>query len=101
MIAPTLSTTNASLQLCGRDGSATMLVTKRSGDVTPEVNIRERVTHTPPPSMNKAAHFGFETQRRHHQKSKTGASVAPQKSSCPPNFFLKRTIEVKPTDSPQ
>ena len=31
-----------------------MLVTKRSAGVTPEMNIRERVTHTPPPSTNKA-----------------------------------------------
>ena len=31
------------------------------------------------PSVNKAAHSGFEIQRRHHQKSKTGVSVAPQK----------------------
>ena len=28
----------------------------------------------PPPSANKAAHSGFETQRRHHQKFKTGVS---------------------------
>ena len=33
----------------------------------------------PPPSVNKAAHFGIETQRRCHQKSKTEISVAPQK----------------------
>ena len=45
--------------------------------VAPEVNIREYVI--PPPSMNKAAHSGFETQRRRHQKSKTGVSMAPQK----------------------
>ena len=67
-----------------------MMVTKRSGDVTPEVNIRERVTHTPPPSMNKAAHFGFETQRRHHQKSITGASVAPQKGLLSSTIFFKK-----------
>ena len=47
--------------------------------VTPEVNLREHATHTSQPSMNKAAHSGFETQRRNHQKSKTGVSVAPQK----------------------
>ena len=37
----------------------------------------------PLPSVNKAAHSGFETQRRHHRKSKTGVSVAPQKDLCP------------------
>ena len=48
-------------------------------------NIYDSVTSTPPPSANKAAHSGFETQRRRHQKSKTGVSVAPQK-------FLKKGI---------
>ena len=51
----------------------------RSAGVTPEVNLREHVPHTPLPSVNKAAHSGFESQRRCHQKSKTGVSVAPQK----------------------
>ena len=40
------------------------------------------VTYVMPlPSANKAAYFGFETQRKHHQKSKTGLSVAPQKDA--------------------
>ena len=43
----------------------------------------ECVTHTPPPNANNAAHSGFETQRRHHQKSKSGASVARQKGRMP------------------
>ena len=42
-------------------------------------NLRERVTRTPPHSSNKAAHSDFETQRRRHQKSKTGVSVASKK----------------------
>ena len=61
------------------NGSAATLTTKRSAGVAPDVNLREHVTHTPLPSVNKAAHSGFETQRRRHQKSETGASVAPQK----------------------
>ena len=44
---------------------------------TPEVNLREHVTYKPPSGMNKAPHSGFETQRKHHQKSKIGVSVAP------------------------
>ena len=59
-------------------GSAVMLAAKRSEGVAPEVNLREGATHTPLPSMNKAAHSGFETQSRCHQKSKTRVSVAPQ-----------------------
>ena len=60
-------------------GSAAVLATKRLEGVTPEVNLRKHVTHMPPPSVNKAAHSGFETHRRHHQKSNTGVSVARQK----------------------
>ena len=35
-------------------------------------------------------HSGFETQRRHHQKSKTGVSVAPQMTCVQQNFFKKK-----------
>ena len=55
--------------------SAAMLATKRSAGVTPEVNLREHLTHTPLPRVNKAVHSGFETQRRRHQMPKTGVSV--------------------------
>ena len=58
---------------------ATILAAKRSVGVAPEVNLKVCVKHMPLPSMNKATHSGFEIQRRHHQKSKTGISVAPQK----------------------
>ena len=53
-------------------GSAAMLVAKWLANAVPEVNFIECVTHTPLPSMNKAAHSSFETQRRCHQKLKTG-----------------------------
>ena len=57
---------------------------KQSGNqslagVAPNVNLREHVTQKPLLSANKVAHYSFETQRRHHQKSKTVVSVAPQK----------------------
>ena len=60
-------------------GSAAMLAVKGLAGVTPEVNFRECVICMPPTSMNKAAHSGFETHRRHHQKFKSRVSVAPQK----------------------
>ena len=47
-----------------------ILAAKRLAGVAPEVNLRERVTRTPPPSANKVAYSDFETQRRRHQKSK-------------------------------
>ena len=43
---------------------AAMIAAKRSAGVAPEVNLRECLTHTPPPSMNNAAHSGLETQMR-------------------------------------
>ena len=41
--------------------SAAMLAAKRLAGVAPEVNLRECISHMPPPSPNKAAHSGFET----------------------------------------
>ena len=84
-----LSPTNIS-QVCGRDGLAAMLAAKRLAGVAPDVNLREGVTHMPPPSVNKVARSGFETQRRRHQKSKTGLSVAPLKGLVSSQFFLKK-----------
>ena len=58
---------------------AAILSAKRLVGVAPDLNLGECVTYMLPPSANKAAHSGFETWRRHHQKSKIGVSVAPQK----------------------
>ena len=66
-----------------------------SAGVAPEVNLREQVTHTPLPSAHKAAHHGFGTQRRHHQKSKTGVSVAPQKGLMSSKFIFLKLIAIK------
>ena len=63
-----------------------------SAGVTPEVNLWESVSCMPPPSVNKAAHSGFKTQIRHHPKSSTRVSVAPQKDLRPPKIFLKKTF---------
>ena len=71
-------------------GSAAMLAAKRSAGVTPEVNVKEHVTPMPPQSTNKAANSSFETQRRHHQKSKTGMSVAPQKGLMSSKHLRKK-----------
>ena len=71
------------------NGSAAMLATKMSAGVAPEVNLRERV-YMLLPSVNKAAHSGCDTHRRCHQKSRTGASVAPQKDLCIPKKSYKK-----------
>ena len=66
---------------------AAMLALYTGKGVASESNLREHISHTPPQSLNKAAHSGFETQRRHHQKSKTGVSVTPQMNMCPTKFL--------------
>ena len=60
------------------NSSAVMLATKRSTGAELEVNLWDRISRMPLPSENKTAHSGSETQRRRHQKSETGISVAPQ-----------------------
>ena len=49
-----------------------MLAIKRSAGVTSEMNMREHSSHTPLQSVNKAAHFGLGTQRRHSRSPKLG-----------------------------
>ena len=45
------------------NGLAAMLGAKRLAGVTPEVNLKESITHMPQPSTNNAVHSGFKTQR--------------------------------------
>ena len=49
---------------------------------------QSRDTCMPRPSVNNAAHSGFETQRRHHQKSETGVSVSSQKGLMSSKFYF-------------
>ena len=60
----------------GEISSAAMLAAKRSAGVAPEVNLKEHITCMPTPSAYKLLTLAL---MRHHQKSKTGESVAPQK----------------------
>ena len=69
------------------------MATNRLVGVTPKVvekKDRECVAHMPLPSTNKAAHSGFETQRRHRQKSKKRVSVPHKKDLCPSKIFKNR-----------
>ena len=70
---------------------AAILANKRSAGVEPEVNLGEYVKHTPLLSAYKAPHSGLETQRRCHQKSKTGIS-GPIKRTCVLQKFLKKFL---------
>ena len=82
-----------SATVCG-DRTGCVLATKRSASVAPEVDIRER-HYFCLRNANKAAHSGFETQRRCHQKSKTGVSVAQKMDMCPPKTLKKRKVMKK------
>ena len=73
---------------------AAMLATYTGKVVTPEVNCRECNHACICQSANKVAHSRFETQRRHHQKSKTGVSVALQMDMCPTKCFLKKVLNI-------
>ena len=50
------------------NGSAAMLAAKRLAGVAPQMNLWERVTRMLLQIVNKAAHSGFETQRRYPHK---------------------------------
>ena len=67
-----------------------ILAVKRLAGVTPEVNLMDCILYIPLPSVNKAANSGFETQRRHHQKSETGTPLTPQKGLMSSIFFKKK-----------
>ena len=83
---PVLSPTNACSQVhyVEEIGSAARLPVNRSAGIATEVKTYASA------STNKAAHCGFETQRRRHQKSKTNVSVAPQKKFFVLEFLKKK-----------
>ena len=73
-----------------------MLTSIQSAGVTPEVNLRM----TQARKHAKGIHPGFKTQGRHHQKSKTGVSVAPRKGLVSSKTFFKK-IKTKKKNKPQ
>ena len=70
-----------------------MLATKRLADIAPDVNFRDLCM--PMPNVNKAADSGFETQRRHHQKSKNRLSLAHKKTYVLERFYKQKTFKKK------
>ena len=66
--------TSAEARMWGKRLAAMLAIYTGRG-VAPEVKLGEHISRTTLPSVNKAAHAGFETQMRHHQKSETGLSV--------------------------
>ena len=54
------------------------------------MNFRECTSRTSLPSANKAAHSGFESQRRHQQKSETGSISDPTKRTDVPQKLKKK-----------
>ena len=68
--------TNTVLRL-GIESFSAMLTAKQLGGVTPEVNLRNLSLHADEKACKSGIYPDPETQGRRHQKSKTGASVAP------------------------
>ena len=66
-----------------------MLTSIQSAGVAPEVNLRNS-WHAGDEAHKQGIHPGFETQGRHHQKFKTGVSVAPQKGSMSSKNLKKK-----------
>ena len=56
------------------------------------MNLRERVTHTPPPNMNNAAHFGFEIQADVTRSPKQEYQWPHKKDSCPPKIKKRKKV---------
>ena len=61
-----------------QNGLLSMLAVERSVGVAPQVILKNSL-YTGAVARKPVIHSGFEIQRRRHQKSKTGVSVAPQK----------------------
>ena len=61
-----------------------MLTNIQSAGVASEVTLRS-LLHADEKARKQGIHPSYETQGRHHQKSKTGISVSPQKfiKNCP------------------
>ena len=74
-----------------KNGPAAMLAAKMSAGVAPEVKLRNPL-HTNDEACKWGINPVIGTQGRHHQKSKTGVSVAPQRDWCPPNLFLNKSL---------
>ena len=75
-----------------KNNLAAILATNWSAGLALELNLREQVARMSLPSVNKVVHSGFETQRRHHQKCKTGYKWPHKKDLCPPKVFFKKVL---------
>ena len=69
---------------------AAMLAIYTGRGVAPEVNLKECISRMPPQSSNKAEPSLALKPRRHHQKSKTGVSVAPKMDMSNKNLKKKK-----------
>ena len=84
---------NICLQVCGRDQLGFHADCKRSAGVAPEVNLREHVTHTPLPSVNKVAHSGFNPRGDITRSPKQGYQWLHKNDSRPQKNFKLITGE--------
>ena len=64
---------------------------KRSAGNAPQLNLRNLLP-VDDETCKKEIHYGFETQGRHHQRSKIGISVAHQKGLMSSKIILKKIL---------
>ena len=74
----------------GKQRPAAMLAVKRSAGVPPEMNLKERTPHTPPPSSNKAVNSDFESHLDVTRSPKQGYQWPIKKDMCPPEVRKTR-----------
>ena len=69
-----------------------MLVVKRLVGVAPEVNLKNPLC-TGDETCKQGIHYGFKTQNRRHQRSKTGIFMSPTKKDlCPPKKQFQKLL---------
>ena len=81
--------TSTHVQVCGSNGSAASLGTKRWAGVIPEVNLRNPL-HAGDEASKQGIYPNFQTQSRHQWKYKIGISVASQKGLMSSKDFWKK-----------
>ena len=71
------------------DSLAAIPATKMSEGVAPEMNLREHVTHMPPPSVNKATRLALKPIGDVSRSPKQGYQWPHKKDFCLQNMFSK------------
>ena len=81
--APPIPVSRKTCFIVGNSNTTVLSVHQESAGVTPEVNLRQCVTHMPPWSTNKAAHSSFKPTEDITRSPKQGYQWPHKKDLCP------------------